>query len=1456
MSARQRVGIILVIAVFILASISIADKGGAEVLINPSSEEVNVEVIAELPGMWLFCKDPNKIGEEKKWFVPGKEDTSWKPLTTRTFWPEYIGDGWYAVDVVIPSGADEKVWLVFGAIDENYTLWINGEYIGDNVGTPGEMVWDKVVAEEITGKYKPGKNNHIVVRVNNTAAAGGIWKPVYVVKGPIGKFPESENPRISSGAGWLEPSDELITPHITWAKPSAEGPCKVLFITYRLGMREVVEICQRFDIKREVFAIETPKLFYRGGETGQSGGGEAGRYDSLYDAFPGITPKDQKNRLREKLNLDYDCIVIGNIQWNVLPDWARENIMQKVAAGTGMVGYIKGNLDSTLRSATAQKFEINCEQILGAYPFKGLPAFAKYGSTDEFGKQIIDVARYGEGRIVLLSGYECPTYQMLAPGITTPFTEYNMVYYDYYLAMVGHLIQWAAKQHSDVRICQPEAPIINISSSSLSQIPFLLDADRQQSVDLEFALRHAESGEIFVEEKQSAVLTASQNKISFKVDSVPVGRYFADLWVKNKDKILTFGSLLVDVTSETCISEIILTGKDFKSSDMIKNYSQKEPITGYVVVKGGHEGLAVEVNQRDNYGRLIARKRYPVTSGTVDFVLQPLAARSVLQWIDVRLLEGETLLDTRRESFTYNDLYLPEPGKDITYVMWEGLLGNTYLNEYVYRVIRDAGFDLVWTQFNGDESLSNAGAVLRANLYEFSSLHYPSPVRPILWGDPKPVKEGSACYVRKPCLTDPEIMGIVADTYRNAAKTAGKYSTTHYHIGSETQLTSHNPDREVCFSPTCIQHFRNYLKQEYGTIDALNAEYNSHYADWNNISPVDFMTAIRTGQIPLWFDFRRNMDTVWADFFVRAKETISEVVVNAKVGTEGSDDPAHQPNKIPGLGGDDWWKLDNAQSLNIPYFCPPQLDVLRDFAAPGTVTGVNYGGYTGVFRGERKGDWHRWLVWYALLRDRVNSLHVWQGSGFGVEIPGTTIAPDFTWYDFMKESIRAVNEIQDGIGKLILAMDRPDDHIAVLYSQGSMLMANLSRDFPQRWDSLAAVSLIFPESNFQYRYITPEQLKRGILKEGGYKLLYLPYCQALSPEEIKSIRTFVYAGGTVVADLRPGVTDEHGKRYAGGALDDVFGIKQDTDTMNVSSKIGSVLLKESIGDLKNMLPQATADTTLKLNGGEALGSVDGIPAIIINNLGKGKAILLNFAICDYVLDKLMAHGGAAIRLTDNDTAAKTASLIQGLFAKCGLIPEVKLTPHVPGCHLYRFTSGDAQVIGLLWDIPPYLPGIGNLPMKDLDEISATWSRDIALNLDKSMHVYDVLERKYLGRMQEISRTVKPGVVHILAVLPYKVQSVSLKPAKESFKQGEMMSFSAEVLTDGLPAGLHVLRIELIDPEGKQMKMYTLKAKAEAGRFVGGIQLSLNEKIGKWKMTVRDIATGAGTDAYFDVVSGY
>jgi len=138
-----------------------------------------------VPEFWLFRTDPEKIGEKEKWFAPRATRKGWEPLSTHDFWDTgagvgYVGDGWYAVKLTIPVVKDKRVKLILGAVDENYTLWVNGKYISDNLAA-GTTMWDKPVTIDITDHYRGGRKNHIVVRVKNTLRAGGIWKPVRIV---------------------------------------------------------------------------------------------------------------------------------------------------------------------------------------------------------------------------------------------------------------------------------------------------------------------------------------------------------------------------------------------------------------------------------------------------------------------------------------------------------------------------------------------------------------------------------------------------------------------------------------------------------------------------------------------------------------------------------------------------------------------------------------------------------------------------------------------------------------------------------------------------------------------------------------------------------------------------------------------------------------------------------------------------------------------------------------------------------------------------------------------------------------------------------------------------------------------------------------------------------------------------------------------------------------------------
>ena len=132
---------------------------------------------------WHFKMDKDDVGAGQGWFLPVTTIADWTPIEIETFWGNKgtTGSGWYRRDVDIPAlPENRRIYLHFAAVDEELVLWIDGEYAGDyNLGPGG---WDKPFAIDVTKPLTQGKH-HLALRVHNSAAAGGIWKPVSVLAG-------------------------------------------------------------------------------------------------------------------------------------------------------------------------------------------------------------------------------------------------------------------------------------------------------------------------------------------------------------------------------------------------------------------------------------------------------------------------------------------------------------------------------------------------------------------------------------------------------------------------------------------------------------------------------------------------------------------------------------------------------------------------------------------------------------------------------------------------------------------------------------------------------------------------------------------------------------------------------------------------------------------------------------------------------------------------------------------------------------------------------------------------------------------------------------------------------------------------------------------------------------------------------------------------------------------------
>ncbi|MGI5817383.1 MAG: HEAT repeat domain-containing protein [Armatimonadota bacterium] len=127
---------------------------------------------------WRFRTDARIEGHRENWFGEDYDDGDWRDISIETAWTTgYIGVGWYRREIELPDRPEHiAAELLFEGVDESAWVWVNGVYVGgQDIGASG---WNQPFRVDVTDELRWGAVNQITVRAKNTAAAGGIWRPV------------------------------------------------------------------------------------------------------------------------------------------------------------------------------------------------------------------------------------------------------------------------------------------------------------------------------------------------------------------------------------------------------------------------------------------------------------------------------------------------------------------------------------------------------------------------------------------------------------------------------------------------------------------------------------------------------------------------------------------------------------------------------------------------------------------------------------------------------------------------------------------------------------------------------------------------------------------------------------------------------------------------------------------------------------------------------------------------------------------------------------------------------------------------------------------------------------------------------------------------------------------------------------------------------------------------------
>jgi hypothetical protein len=512
----------------------------------------------------------------------------------------------------------------------------------------------------------------------------------------------------------------------------------------------------------------------------------------------------------------------------------------------------------------------------------------------------------------------------------------------------------------------------------------------------------------------------------------------------------------------------------------------------------------------------------------------------------------------------------------------------------------------------------------------------------------------------------------------------------------------------------------------------------------------------------------------------------------------------------------------------------------RSFAPPGAVRGW--------WCNDSDRDSAEYTAWYTLFQG-FNSVWWWHVSNFGSSESG--LAPDYRPTPVFRRISDNVLEMQRGIADLLLRAERPTDGIAVHYSQANWHASTLAGAIgnhinnlgsrladwnpPERQGHYAAALLawftLLQDLGLQADMIARQQIEVGELATGRYRVLILPFVEALSDEEVAQIRQFVANGGYLIADYHVGLRDGHGKRRERGALDDLFGVERTGD--NLLKGLSATITDERFpGPLQDLI----VDVDVRPTTAQAHGTAEGGGPVLFTREEAGtgerhgvRSLLLNFSLYAY----------------PDHRRESRETLERELFANLleqhlDLSQRIRRTDGWPvsATEVVRFLDGSVEYRAIVRDY------------RVLDRSP----QSVIIPFGRPGHLYDVRAQRYLGHADRIEATLEYGRPKVYACLPYRIDHCGFQPVSlegrecnslPTIKPGDTVRLALHVRSrDTGQIRRHTTLVEVLDPDGHAVEHYRRVVVLEEGRGEVFWRPALNDRPGEWTFRATETVSGA------------
>jgi hypothetical protein len=1210
-------------------------------------------------------------------------------------------------------------------------------------------------------------------------------------------------------------------PATPWAKPLPGGPLRLVFIGQTNNCYDLAEVQRRVDC--QIRFIHLPDQYY------------------FAKTYPEAVAGYYSTQALRTLEHEADVILAEPLVRILSPQVAAA-IQRKVQAGCGLVllpvarwggggqfGYWpstdkmeawKDLFAALVKSAAparyvAQHAVTSTDGLWDAVPWSLLPGHHLVGLVPadtatvlaKDGELSLAVGGpVGKGRTILLPwGTYMGCFPLAEDNQPVKIRDYQ----EYYASVIIRALLWAAKRPSPVNLSLvTSVQQAGVAGTAQVKLAGVSPAD----INLELRLR-----DLLCRDLWQTTCNPVAGPAQVVLPALAVGEYLLDAIARDgRGNSLGWGTWIVSVAAQGALS-VSLDKEVYQPGQPATITAQLGQLRGtaresHATAQVPADNYSATLQVWDSLDRLLQEETKPLVAGRAEWTFSNRDPLCVLHYADVQVRRnGAPYLASR------TDIFVPRfTFTDFHNCLWGGWLPG-YATRRIDRRLREGmGCDVILCGgYGGTHKMGNYA-------------HLASGVIPF--------------YTNVACVSPAEVELNPDRAKREAVKSVEGMLPELKQFGGTViffQDERHGLSDPGKFTDEGLASFRAWLKQRYPDIAALNAAWGRKCASFDEVKPMltkEFdpqpCGATKTGQAPgirapepvpfsgaslaPWLEWRLwNMDRVVDIDRTNARRIREFLGHDAWMGLEGIFGSGHN---YPYGGLDLAAQGDDCLNAAAPY-AESLMNACQSFYAGPCFSWNGYGNPYSVYQRyvwarALQGDWS--LGWFC-------------GNTF--YSPCDAFLPQARWVADLTRPLR------EGVGKL-LAEHRPfqRDPVAFLYSQPSLYsLGILGKTIdpanphlmvrPADWarDSLQRM---LTDAGVQFSYVSEKQVQQG--RARGMRLLVLSSCVALEPATCRALERFVADGGVILADLCPGVWDDHGTYHSPGQLDKLFGVQRTGsfafEAMAADWGVGVFEAEPDFNIKGDWLIGQYYEKTLQVSDGRALGKhIFGPtkpPAFVFKRTGKGAAVLMNYLETEY--RRVPEHSQQLVA---------TAVLKLAGLSRCVTLRDIAKQgePITAGVKIMRWQDGPALYVGILLD----------------------QGQNAKVELPQAGHLYDLASGgRYLGQGNSAALDLRDSPHALLAVLPYRIEGVTLRAQPGRLGQDLPLELTMRV-TGGQPVR-HVVHLDVYHPDGTRNYSLSRNFVFRASRWSGTLPLALNDPEGQWTVRAREVCSGLTSEVKVEV----